>query len=171
MLPKCYRAEKALPKSPRKKTEILGPLAKKYQLCILMNKKRGRTAIELTDEEKQWIWYSLDRADLTYVNPGRKNHVYIEKKDGKRQYCQNRYLLWNLRDLLNILNGKEVAGSTAGVETFVDRFEKLLSFSLLPSEITNNLFITRTFRTDCASVRCVKILVFLPKASKNVSKV
>ena len=96
-----------------------------------MNKTGGRKAKELMDEEKQWIRYSLDRADLTYVNPGRKDHVYIMKKGGERQYCRKIYLLWNLRDLFNILNGNKVAGSTAGVETFVDRFEKPLSFLLL----------------------------------------
>ena len=85
-----------------------------------MNKKWGRKAKELTGEEEQWIRYSLDRADLTYVKPKRKDHVYIGKKDEELQYHQKRYLLWNLQDLLNILNGNEVAGSTAGVETFVD---------------------------------------------------
>ena len=44
------RAGKALPKSPRKKAEVLGSLAKKYQLRIVMNKKRGLKAKELTDE-------------------------------------------------------------------------------------------------------------------------
>ena len=44
------RAEKALPKSPRKKNEILGSLAKKYKLRIVMNKKKtGRKATELTE--------------------------------------------------------------------------------------------------------------------------
>ena len=91
------RAEKALPQSPRKKNEILCSLAKKYKLRIVMSKKKsGRKATELTDEEKQWIVDNLDRADLTYVNPGRKDHVYIGKKDGERQYCQKRYLLWNI---------------------------------------------------------------------------
>ena len=57
-----------------------------------MNKKRGRKAKGLTDEEKQWIRYVLDRADLVYVNLGRKDHVYIGKKDGdniakKDIYC------------------------------------------------------------------------------------
>ena len=56
----------------------------------------GRKAKELTDKEKQWIRYSLYRADLTYVNSGREGHVYIGKKDGERQYCQKRCLLWNL---------------------------------------------------------------------------
>ena len=51
-----------------------------------MNKKRGHKAKELMDEEKQWIRYSLDRADLTYVNPGKKYHVYIGEKDGEQQY-------------------------------------------------------------------------------------
>ena len=69
------RAEKALPKSPRKKNEILGSLAKKYKFCIVMNKKKT----ELTEEEKQWIVDNLGRAGLTYVNPGRKDHVYIGK--------------------------------------------------------------------------------------------
>ena len=105
-----------------------------------MNKKKTRRkATELKEEEKQWIVDNLDRADLTYVNPGRKDHVYICKKDGERQYCQKRYLLWNMRDLLNILNGNEVAGSTTGVETFVGRFEKPLSFSLLYNFIRNQI--------------------------------
>ena len=39
------------------------------------------------DKEKQRIQYSLDRADLTYVRPGRKDHVYIAKKDAEQQYC------------------------------------------------------------------------------------
>ena len=48
-----------------------------------MIKKSGRKAKELTDEEKQWIRYNLDRADLTYVNPGRKDYIYIGKKRWK----------------------------------------------------------------------------------------
>ena len=42
-----------------------------------------------------------------------------------------------MRHLLNILNGNEVAGSTTVAETFVGRFEKPLSFSLLYNFIRN----------------------------------
>ena len=138
-----------------------------------MNKKWGRKAKELTGEEEQWIRYSLDRADLTYVKPKRKDHVYIGKKDEELQYRQKRYLLWNLQDLLNILNGNEVAGSTAGVKRLLTDLKSLYlsRYFTLSSEITNNSFITRTFRKDRTSVRCVRILVFLLKASTNVSKV
>ena len=154
------RKEKALPKSPRKKTKICDSLAKKYQLRIVMNKKKGRKAKQLTDKEKQWIRYSLDRVDLTYVNPERKVHVYIGKKDGEWQYCQKRYLLWNLRDLLNILMETK---SLVPLQELKHLLTDLKSFYLsryftLSSEITNNSFITRTLRKDCASVRCVKIL-------------
>ena len=51
-----------------------------------MNKKRRRNAKELTDEEKHWIWYSLYRAEVTYVNPRRKDHVHIGEKDEEQQY-------------------------------------------------------------------------------------
>ena len=71
---------------------------------------------------------------------------------------------------LDILNGNELAGSTARVETFVNRFEKPLSSRYFIRNHINS-FITRIFRKDRASVTCVKILFFLPKASKNVPKV
>ena len=104
-----------------------------------MNKKKtGCKATELTDEEKQWIVDTLDRSDLTYVNPGRKDHVYIRKKDRKRQYCQKEISCGICENFLNILNGNEVAGSTTGVETFVGRFEKPWSFSLLYNFIRNH---------------------------------
>ena len=81
------------------------------------------------------IW--IGQTSPTYTLGG-KTIFTLGKKDGKRQYCQKRYLLCeNLRDLLNILNGNEVAGSIAGVKTFVDRFEKPLSFSLLYAFIRN----------------------------------
>ena len=71
-----------------RKTKSLVLWQKKYKLRIVMNKKKtGRKATKLTEEEKQWIVDNLDRANLTYVNPGRKDHVYIGKKDGERQYC------------------------------------------------------------------------------------
>ena len=132
----------------------------------------GRKATELTDEEKQCIVDTLDRADFTYVNPRRKDHIYIGKKDRKHQYCQKRYLLWNLRDLLDILNGNEVAGSTTGVKTFVGRFEKPLPFSLLHNFIRNHrqFIYNQNIPQGSCLWKCVRTLVYLPKASMNVLK-
>ena len=103
----------------------------------------------------------------------------LRKKMQSNNIVKKRYPLWNFQDLLNILNENEVAGSTAVVETCDDRFEKLLFFSLLffiflatlSLDMKNNSFITRTFRKDRAYMRYVKILIFLSKTSKSVSKV
>ena len=40
------------------------------------------------------------------MNPGRKDHVYVGKKDGVKVYEQKRYLLWKIRDLHEIANGR-----------------------------------------------------------------
>lgn len=58
---------------------------------------------------------------MTYMNPGGKNNLYIAKIDGERCYVQKRYLIWNLRDALQVLNGqKEVS--------FKKKFGELLTF-------------------------------------------
>ena len=62
----------------------------------------------------------FERSDLTYTDPGRRDHVYTGKVNDEKQYVQKRYLLWSLRDALEIING--VAG-------FKDEFGESLSFS------------------------------------------
>ena len=49
--PSISRAEKALPKNLRKKNEILGSLAKKYKLRIVMNKKK--TGVKQLNSQKK----------------------------------------------------------------------------------------------------------------------
>ena len=69
-----------LPKSSRKKTAVLSNLAKKYELRINLNgNKRGRKAKMMTQEQEHWLFEVLERSDMTYMNPGRKDHVYTGK--------------------------------------------------------------------------------------------
>ena len=65
-----------------------------------------------------------------YINPGRKNNAYVGKKDGKREYVQKRYLLWTLRDLLNIIYGVKLEG-VSNINTLSDTFGKDITFSSL----------------------------------------
>ena len=128
------RAEKALPNSPNKKKEVVGALAKKNSLRIAMTKKPGRKTTELNPEEEEWLHEFLDRGDISYINPGRKDNVYIGKKDGKSQYVQKRYLLWKLHDLFEIINGPGVEIKDTPVDnTFVKVFGKELPFSVMYS--------------------------------------
>ena len=100
--------EKLLPKSPRKKSEVIKGLASKYKLRIQFNnKKRGRTEKVINDEQTAYLDEFFERPDITYINPGRKDHVYLGKVDGEKTYAQKRYLLWTLRELFEILNGEE----------------------------------------------------------------
>ena len=65
---------------------------------------------------------------MTYTNPGRKDNVYTGKENRERIYKQRLYLLWNLRDIIHIVNetGKiEIANS------LIQTFNKSFTFSQL----------------------------------------
>ena len=64
------------------------------------------------------------------MNPGRKDHRYIGKKDGVKVYKQKRYLLWKIRDLHEITNGGSVI-EEAGGDSFSNAFGRPLKFALL----------------------------------------
>ena len=74
----------------------------------------------------------MDRSDMNYINPGKRDHAYVGKPEGKSQYVQKQYLLWKLIDVLYIIvSGNEIVGFQDYKLTFQDRFEKKLSFSNL----------------------------------------
>ena len=69
------------------------------------------------------------------MNPGRKDSVYIGKIHGERCYVHKKYLLRNLRDVLEILNGpKEIFKEKLGITDFhkvlsIHQKEKTIYFS------------------------------------------
>ena len=83
------RAEKYLPYSPRKKAEV-----------IQLKENGGCKAKILSQEQERWLIDYLERPEISYTNPGRKDNVYIGKINGTNQSTQKRYLLWVLRDAL-----------------------------------------------------------------------
>ena len=92
-------------------------MAKKFKLRIKPNQsKAGRPKNELTESEKEWLKNFLDKPDITYVTPGRKDNSYVGKIDGKSQYVQKRYLMWTLNDLLNIANGSSLIKNKSSFE-------------------------------------------------------
>ena len=116
-----------LPKSPHKKVEVIEKLAEKYQVKFQFKKgSSGRPRKDLNKEEKDWLIEFLSRADLTYTNPERNDNVYIGKVDGEKVFRQKMYLLWNIRDILDIANG---SGKIKISDTFFVKFEKKLTFS------------------------------------------
>ena len=74
----------------------------------------------MSDDQEYWLLEILEKPDMTDTNPGRKNNAYTGKIDGEMCYVQKRYLLSNLRDALEILNGQK--------ESFKERFGEPLTF-------------------------------------------
>ena len=93
----------------------------------------------LSDKEKEWFLNFFDRPDITCINPGRKDNVYIGKENGIRRYVQKRYLLWKLRALLSIVIGVDIEGMVM-TETYRDSLGYELSFtSLYESVLCENV--------------------------------
>ena len=79
----------------------------------------------------------LDRQDITYTTPGKRDLVYMGKINGKKVYETKKYLLWTLNDLLDILNGCEVTGIQTE-DSFMNEFGRKLSFRQLYKLIKAN---------------------------------
>lgn len=127
------RAEKSLPGSPRKRLEIIGSLAQKYKVLLARPPNRGRKFRALDEDQTAWLMDFLDRPDITLTNPGTKESVYIGKINGVSQFLQKQYLLWTLRDLLDIINGSDVSGIGVNDNSFAEKFDEKLSLSQLYS--------------------------------------
>ena len=122
------KAERSLPFSPRRKAEVTGSLAKKFKLRIAVAKnKTGRKKNKLNQEEREWLENFLERADITYTTPGRRDTVYVGMDHGKRQYKQKRYLVRKICDLLGIINASKVI-TNEQYASFPETFQRDLSF-------------------------------------------
>ena len=120
------KAADHLPQSPRKKVEIIQSLASKYQIRIKMQENCGHPRNELSEEKKDWMIEFLSWSDMTCTNPGCQDNVDTGKVDGEPKYLPRQYLLWTLKDLLDMINGSELHSSN-----FVPSFSEKLSFSQL----------------------------------------
>ena len=80
------KVEKYLPKSPGKRREVLHETTKKLCVRFDFKAKRGKKKDELSDEQLKWLKEFIDRPDISYMNPGRKDHRYVGKKDGVKVY-------------------------------------------------------------------------------------
>ena len=83
--------------------------------------KRGQKYRTLREDHENFLLDVFECSDMTYTTPGRKDNVYIRKIDGEKTFVQKRYLLWNLRDALNIIN--------TGEKSYATELGEALSFS------------------------------------------
>jgi len=123
----------------------------------------------LNQEETNWLVSFLERGDITYTTPGRKDQVYLGKKDGISQYAQKRYLRWNLRDLFKIINGNdEIIGSS-----FQEGFGHQISFSLFYDFIKDHkeyVFNKHIPQSSCLCEICENVAL-LSRGIQNALKI
>ena len=62
--------------------EVIGSLAKKYKISTTLSKK-GRKYKYLNEEQTDQLKELMDRSDMTYTDPGKRDHGYIGKFEGK----------------------------------------------------------------------------------------
>ena len=67
----------------------------------------------------------MDRPEISFMKPGKNDH-YTKKVNGEKTHVQTSYLLWPLRDVLNMLNESDISVG----DSLKDMFEKELSFTL-----------------------------------------
>ena len=154
------KADDHLPQSPRKKVEIIQNLASKYQIRIKLHESRGRPRKELSEKKKEWMFEFLGRSDITHTNPGRQDNVYVGKVNGERQYLPRQYLLWTLRDLLDIVNGTSELLSIQNSSSYSFLCSQKSSLSrkfMILLRAINSLFLTKIFLTHLVFVTSVKM--------------
>ena len=75
------KVEKALSKSPKKTSEMVKTLVKKFDVKIQMKLKKRKKKI-LNQEERFYLIDFLNPLGMTYTNPGMKDVVYLGKSNG-----------------------------------------------------------------------------------------
>ena len=155
------RVEKALPQSPRRKSEVIKTLASKFNVKVKFCEKVGRKNNVLSDLEQQWVEEFLNRADISYTTPGRRDNVYLGVVNKVKKFAQKRYLLWKIRDIFDMINGSKVMENNPNSDTFESNFEKKLTFrQLYDIRETSSIFSIRRSLNGPVCARFAKMQCF-----------
>ena len=97
------KVSKALPNSPRKKATVISKIVRdldtesKKQIFTESRRQYSDTNVgrpeKFDDKKREEIIAFLERLDISYTWPGRKEQVYCGKKDGEKLYKEKHYLL------------------------------------------------------------------------------
>ena len=79
----------------------------------------------------------LNRVDISYATPGRKDNVYLGMFQKVKKYAQKRYLLWTISELRSILNGTKLLASSL-TDIFLSHFKKEITFRQLYDVLKRN---------------------------------
>ena len=107
------RAKENLPKSPRRKREVISALVSSLSPSSKNHLfKTARRKLQVTtgwpcnlSSIKDNIIFFLERPDISYCKPGRQDTVYCGKNDkNEKIYRSKHFLLWTIKELVALFN-------------------------------------------------------------------
>ena len=87
------------------------------------------------------------------------------------KYVQKQYLLWTLRDILDIINENEIVGFHNDETSFVDKFDKKLSFTKLYNFLKFNkqyIWNRHIPESSCLCKVCENVCLFAKGINKSL---
>ena len=78
-----HKTERSLPSSPQTKTDVIWTLAKKFIISIAVRNKPGSKKNESSEGEEEWIENILERPDIMYTTPGKRDTSFVGMDCGK----------------------------------------------------------------------------------------
>ena len=111
------RAKKNLPKSPRKKREVISALVSSLSPSSKNHVfKTSRRKLQVTtdwpyilNKIKDSIISFLERQDISYCKPGRQDTVYSrENNKNEKIYQSEHFLLWTIKELVAPFNKEKL---------------------------------------------------------------
>ena len=97
----------------------------------------------------------MDRPEISYMKPGKNDH-YTKKVNGEKTHVQTSYLLWPLRDVLNMLNESDISVGDSFKElsfTLFYKFIKARKQCIFNWKISQNICLCETCENAVLLVR------------------
>ena len=118
----------------------------------------GRKKNVLNEGEVDQVMAFLNRPDISCTTPGRKDNVYVGIFNKENKFVQKRYLLWTIREILDIINGSKLLESSEG-DKFCFKFGKDITFRQLYDLLKRHkqyIFNTKIPQWSCLCEICKK---------------
>ena len=98
---------------------------------------------------------ALDQPEISFMKPGKNDH-YTKKVNGEKTHVQTSYLLWPLRDVLNMLNESDISVGDSFKElsfTLFYKFIKARKQCIFNWKISQNICLCETCENAVLLVR------------------
>lgn len=95
------RAQRNLPRSPRKQTAVVRKLAESFNLLVQPAKHSTSSTLSITADTMKMVKDFYECDDVSRQLPGKKDFIII-REDGKKEYMQKRLLVYHLREVYTL---------------------------------------------------------------------